>query len=480
MKDFNDLSNPIGAVPGVNTSSGRNPDAYNPRVGDSITDAGKNIYSKFGHRGAFSDDNEAYKQFLQTENKQDAAALYELAIKWEIDKANLTVNQQLLEEQRHYDSPSERIKREKLAGINSDISGTGSSSGSSGSSAPLSIGEQDNTTSFGNHYADEELKLQKVNTVFNGINSIVNLASTVVGGFSSIVNSVSQLKSLPSIIRGTQAQADLDFAQANEINTLLSGAKNQQSLKNLGIGIDNASKVLSQFSSLREFLTADSDITPILTAMGVDSSQHDFYKSAFSELMKTPIVQTRDNRAYVSSAQSAEERALYTSDYFNRMISKGIQLDEMRLDFDILRQSIDNNIQEYLSNSDYSEDIANSLALDASNQAERNKLIAAKIERDSEVYFAKIDYLADITKKAKARQLELLHRTRNRSKSYEEQAELDSLEALIPMIEQLGSEDLDSIYSIERQIRRQAYLLDNNANYNPEKVCQLVLVVVLL
>ena len=223
-QEVNDLTNPIGSVSVYGTGG------------------------KKRHVGNFSDSNPYLDNLNVANNNEDKDALFERAVEWEADYANLqeqrAYNREVLEEQREYDSPVNQIARQRAAGINPDIA-SGSNGGSSigGSSAQMNIpsmADQQGQTKFSNKY-------DNLNNVFNGINAASSMLSSLTSGYGNIVAGISQLKTLPSQVSLNEANAAAASAQANELTALLEGKKKS-------IDLDNISRYMGHVSNLQGLL----------------------------------------------------------------------------------------------------------------------------------------------------------------------------------------------------------------------------------
>lgn len=422
------------------------------------------------HTAVLSDDNPFKVQASSATKNQDIDALYERSIAWEAEQSRLqeqrAYDESRLAEQRAYDDPFAQAVRARQAGINLDVQGSGGSGGSisTGSAAQLQslpAGQIEGQTEFSNAYATTD-------RVFNGINTAANLASVFVGGYSSIADSIIKFRELPSRIKLNTANASLMDNQSNEVSRLLEGKESYQKLINSGVTIDNANKALSVLSSMRGMLTADSDISPFLEVMGFDAAHHDDMKSAFKELMATPMVSSRDDTAYTAAARSSSERGVFNKEYFDRFVSKLSELDELSLDFDIANQKINKSISEFLASSTYSDDVAESIVTDASNAAERAKLQSEQIALDIKAFAAGIENLKRMQLRMEARQSELLKRKTLNSRDFStaENEEFEYLTDMIPIVRQMGSSHLHQLESIGRELRRRAFYLDSNPTYN--------------
>lgn len=472
-----DTVEPVGSV------VERNLEASLPRSSSSSYQVvGKG--GRVRHTGEFSDDNAAFQQLRVASNNKDKDALFERAVNWELEQAKLREQRaydeslrdeerafarDVLEEQREYDSPIAQVARQRAAGINPDISGSGGSSTSSGSSTQMQIPDTQSLAApqlqaqskFNNAY-------DNTSQVFEGINTAVNVIGTFVGGYSQIADSIIKFRELPSRISGNTAAANLQSAKANEISELLSGKKVRQNFDNVGITIDNASKVLSVLGNMGDFLTSDSDIVPMLTAMGIDNSQHDAYQSAFAEMMKTPTKQAKQAKDVVDNRRAQAEREYFTSDYFNKIIEQSAQLEELSLDFAVAKQKVDTSIAQLIQNSGYAQNMAESAILDAENSQQQQELIHKQIKHDMLAFGRGIENLKKQAVRMMQRRAEIKKNAFGRSLQAMEQQELDYINDALPMIQTLGTQQLGAVFGISRELSRREFLLNNNPTYNPD------------
>lgn len=468
------LTTPIGAI--VEKALERAP-SRDSSIYDVVGSGGK-----IRHSGQFSDDNEAYRQLRSATGNQDKDALYERAVNWEIEQAKLREQRaydeslrdeerayarEVLEEQRQYESPIEQVARQRAAGINPDLANGGGGGTSSGSSAQMQIPDTQSLASpqlpaqskFGNAYDNAQ-------AVFNGINTAANFISTFVGGYSAIADSIIKFRELPSRIASNTAAAQLQNTQANEITELLSGKKVRQGFENAGIAIDNASKVLSSIGTMRDFLTPDSDIVPILSAMGVDSSQHDAYKAAFSEMMKTPAKQSQYANDIVANREAQAKQDYYTSDYFDKIVHHTVELDELALDFQVASQKVQTSVARIIEGSNYDEMVAGASITESSNAQEQQEFYQQQLRHDMQAFAKGLESLKSTISGMETRKAELVGKGRNLSSL--EQQELDYINDALPMAKALGHQQLGAVFGIERELTRRKFLVEQNPTYNPD------------
>lgn len=473
-----DTIEPVGSV------VERNSESSLPRSSSSSTYQVVGRGGSVRHTGDFSSDNAAFQQLRVASNNNDKDALYERAVNWELEQAKLREQRAydeslrdeerayaraVLEEQRQYDSPLEQVSRQRAAGINPDIASGGSGSTSSGSSAQMQIPDTQSLAApqlqaqnkFNNAY-------DNTSQVFEGINTAVNVIGTFVGGYSQIADSIIKFRELPSRITGNTAAANLQSAKANSISELLSGDKVRQDFQNVGISIDNASKVLSVLSNMGDFLSPDSNIAPILTAMGVDNSHHDAYHSAFAEMMKTPSKQAKHAHDIVDNSRAQAEREYFTSDYFNKIVEQTTQLEELSLDFAVAKQKVDTSIAHLIENSGYAQSMANSAILDAENSQQQQEMMQNQIRHDMLAFGRGIENLKQQASRMMQRRAEILKNAAGRPLQAMEQQEIDYINDALPMIQSLGSQQLGAVFGIARELSRREFLISNNPTYNPK------------
>lgn len=459
-----------------NTVTNQNPNGTGNDVIDTIQGKG----GKVRHGGYFSEDNPYFNQTIAATNNKDLDALYERSVEWEADRANLdeqrAYDRWVLEEQRAYDSPLAVLQRQRAAGYNPDIAGGSSSTGSSGSSsAQLSqreIDDQQAQSQFKNAYADT----QQATSI---INSASQFIGTMAGGFSSIASGISQIRQLPSQIKLAGAQANQADAAAIESNAVANNIKALQPGQVALQSIQQSSNVLNNLISLSSVLTPDSDISPILKTMGVSDADVPNYTSAFGEIMKNPDAVASYRESQVRSNKASADASVYTADYFTRIAEKSAELSEMQLDFETVRLGIQSTIDNYLSKTDYAENTAESMVTGSQVAKDSAQHTYDMLKRDCQVYVDNLMNLKDQVINAEKRRDELINKTKQTKGLFKipvklnerEQIELDYLNDIIPMLRTTGANELRSMYSIARILRRNQFLSNHHyANLNGDDV----------
>lgn len=470
--------------------AGRNPDASKPNRGETLdpflnpigsvqdstsyreteasTDLNYTVRGEGGsvrHQGNFNRSNPYFEQLMLATNNQDKDALYELAIQWEADNANLQeqreYNRGVLEEQREYDSPVNQIARARAAGINPDLEGSSGSGTSSGSSAQMQIpamADQTGQTKFSNQYDNASL-------ITNGVNTAANVVSTFTDGFSTIIGALDTLKTLPSRTALNEAHAALSQAQANEINELLPGKKEGQKLANTGQslynisrGISNSTATLQQLARFSELIAPDTaDMAPHLRALGVEEAQIAPYTDLIKQMHANPEMRDRYAKAELSAKWSEEENTQYTTDLVGRMVSSAIKIKEQELQFQEDFTAVQSRVQAILaSDPNYSKNQGELIITDAKQARDQQDFAIQMFQRDIETYSENIGDIANSIKKAEKIIVSIRAKALDQKRSLTpvEKAKIDDLETTIRQMRVLGSHQVQQLYSLEKHANR--------------------------
>lgn len=450
MNKTNDFTNPVGSV------------EYT-------------LHSRYGkelHRGSFSEDNPYLAQLDEANynsRKQDIDALYERAVEWQADRANLleqrAYDQAVLAEQREYDSPEAQMRRMREAGINPDLvgssgSGSGVGSGSSAHMADHTIADQTASTPFGSSYNDASL-------VFQGISAASSALSSLVGGYGAIADSIIKFKSLPSQIKLNESAASLNDAQSNEINTLLSGKKK-------AVDLSNSMQYVGLVSNLAGMIkndASDEEFNALVSAAGIPEDHILPTISAIKQAQSTPEFLQNYKKNILADREAQAELEVYTSDVFHSLVEEELQLQELELDFGIINQSLQNKIQTFLANSpSYAENVADIQMQSASLGADQLELAKDQFRRDLSAYQQCLDSIVEGVKSLESRNAELLQRAKDngRELNAQEQLEFDTNLLRINRMYALGGQEVNAVYSFIGAANRQKYYLESNSHYNRE------------
>lgn len=361
---INGLNNPIGSVMEFDETVGRGRNRYASDLLDR-------------HAGQFSSNNPLLKQLAVATNKQDIDALYEQAILWE-------TNNSILQEQREYDLPENEIARQRDAGINPDLTGSGSGSGGIGSGS-AKMNPIQGQTKFSNSY-------DNINNAINGINTVVGGITGFVNAYTSVVGAMDLLATQQSRINLADAQANLGNAQANEINELLAGKKAGISLSNAGQAIENSNAVLGHLANLSQLLSADSDDASILGSikglgLSEDEGVLNTYKDIVKSFHKNPEMQKKFFNDSLGVRQSQERYEQFDEGFIADLVAFEKREARAQASWDANYAELQNRVARMLNSNDYATDLA-----DLEQSLTGNANVAADIE--GEMLLADFDSLA--------------------------------------------------------------------------------------
>lgn len=317
------------------------------------------------HKGVISEDNPYKQQLDVATNSQDIDALYSGAIDYEVKKA-------VLDEQREYDLPINKVIRDRQAGINSDIAGASGSGASSGGSSAQMQGLERNTP-FSNYY-------DNANVAFQGINAAVSGVSTFTNAYTSIVGALDTLATQDSRIRLNDATAKLNTSQANEIDGLLEGRKEGIKLRNAGQLIENSNSVLGHLAGLSQLLSADSTDESIISSikslgLSNDDSVLGSYKDIVKSFHKNPAMQEKFFSDSLGSRIAEEEYEQYDEQTVASMVAFEKRSARAQRAWDANYNELQARVARMLNNEDYATDMA-----DLEQSLVGNANVAADIE----------------------------------------------------------------------------------------------------
>lgn len=434
-----DFITPVGSTPG-----------YTEVIG---------VGGKVRHAGVFSDDNYYASILGMSPNNKDSDALFERAVEKEADIATWKMQQEyareVLLEQRSFDDPSAQISRERRAGINSDlIGGTGGSS-SGGASAQQTVPTMSDVTAqtkFKNAYDDTA-------EVFNGINTAVNVISSVANFGTSIAQSIRSLATLPSSIRAINAQNSVVSTTADDIIAISGDDRLKSDLSIINAGAET----LARLSGLIIPESTDDEINSLLSSTGISADNVDSYRNAIRYLHKNPQVLADFEEGKKRQNELSEFNKAYTPEVIGDMITQGMRIKQAQLNFQEDYNNFQAKVAEYInteSNARNSAEItADSLALKAKS-----------IKRDLQVYVdninqivieeKRIDKLIDLYKK------DVIGKRKYRSNWTDaDYLVLDALRSQKAELHALGSNELENLYTISRTAHASYYMNKKNIDH---------------
>lgn len=336
-------------------------DIYNQSMSAPIdADNVYEIKGKYGGkrgRAELSPDNPYLHNLLLANNNTDKDAIFEMAVKWEAQRAQdewqLEQNRLIRDEERAYNDPTARIARERRAGINSDIAGGTSASSSGGSSsmpftAPDSPDIQ-NTTKFNNKY--------------DNIASVLSSIQTLTSVAESAGNLVSMFSLLPSQMRISNAQADLAEGTLDYAKSIAKSQASSAEISALDDRIDFVGRLAS-------FVQPDSDeasVRQLFTSLGVPSEQLDSVYGLYDHYKNSDFMQSDYNARQLRRKDSEARNMAYTLGILHGIYTNEAEAANLRSQSQFYIEQIQYAISDQLAQSD---------SIDMARQTAKNTLIS--------------------------------------------------------------------------------------------------------
>lgn len=417
-------------------------------------------YGKIRHAGNFASSNPYAQQLAVATNNKDKDALYERAVNWEADRANLL-------EQREYDDPINQIVRQRAAGINPDISGSGGSgSVSSGSSAvqPQTQGQSEFSNVSGN-IADGVSIAQ---TTFQGIETVMgglNLFTTAMNGINLFREAKNTFHSRSQMVdnQATVSGVEADIAEGTKDSTI----KSRNAMNGLTVGNSLLSQAVDIASMFTPEMSEDEKLS-LCKSLGYDDEQAKNLVSAVSSLNKTPQFQDLHNRRQMLLNESEGQKGHYTTKYFSDMSGFQVQFNLDVAEMQAHTAKFTNLVNSLTQTDQNASNIAEADKLAHANNVEKNRIVRNELKSVIDSINKKLAYRAKLVDKLISEKTALerkYNKTGNAifdrylpSPPPEIEARIDAIEQQISTIETRSNSDLDNIYQVAAQFASTRYL----------------------
>lgn len=457
----NDFTNPVGSV-----------DIYG-------------IHGSVRHTGNFSLDNPWLDDMQNGANNQDIDAAYERAANWEADRQTLleqrAYDESRLAEQREYDSPLQQIARERAAGINRDVAGGSGSPGSSGSSAQLQSLPQPQTqaqTKFSNNYDNTSM-------VLNGINTAVNVVSSLGSFANQVIDGVTKIAELSSRLAISKTAADV---ATSSVDSLVS--------KNNNASIQSAFDTYSKVSPYITNDTTDEDALLMLQGLtGMSDEDAQSFLPRYRAFQKSPAVQKMLADNELNYKRSKANNMAASSKVLRSIAENAMEVERLSSIGQIHTTSFATNVAALLDNDEIVDKTvdASSTSLDAQIASNLTSVNRSSLENE-QINFAKArvaqdiiaftNYLKYLKSEIERCDQEYYHIMENEPLTEANIAYLQAVEVQRMNFELLGSSDLNQIGSMssrayfnaqhrkqyvgaDGQIKKQDEVSDNMMYYQP-------------
>lgn len=421
---------------------------------------------KVRHSGTFSTTNPYAAQIAEASNNKDRDALYERAIGWEADRANLI-------EQREYDDPSSQIARQRAAGINPDISGSGGSSGSSSGSSAVQPQTQ-GLSQFSNVSSNIADGVSIAQTVFEGINTVVgglNVFTSAMNGINAFREAKKTFQSRKEVIdnQATITGVQADIAEGTKDSTIES--------TNAMNGINVANSLFSQAVDIASMFTpemSEDEKLSLCKSIGYNDEQAGKLVSAVSTLNKTPQFQDLHNRRQMLLNESEGQKGHYTTKYFSDMSGFNVQFNLDVAEMNAHTAKFTKLVNSLVQTDSNAHNIAEADKLSNANNLERNRILRDELKSVISSIDKKLSYRATLVDKLTKEKASLIARYAKTGNALydkflpdmppEVEARIDAIEQQISTIETRSNADLDSLYQVAAQFASTRYLSTQTTN----------------
>lgn len=413
---------------------------------------------KVRHAGTFSNTNPFAAQIAAATNNQDRDALYEKAVNWEADRANL-------EEQREYDDPVNQVARQRAAGINPDLAGSGGSGGvSSGSSAvqPQTQG----ATKMSNSYDNTQIAL-------DGINTAMNVVQTC-GGFAlagqQFFEAVSTFPTRKNILQNQEKLTNTQATIASETQGSTIEAVNATNKTTAALGF--MQQVVQATSLFSKDMTRDQR-KKLLTSAGLaDDIGVDKLLDAVEVYETNPVVKEQYDAAQLAANERASEVSVFDPRFINEVNEMKKKIDLDSLGAEAIRAGMAEAVAMLVATPENVETIAaGETSSNAVNQ-ERNQFILAEIKSQARAVYKRTMQKAGQINDLKKQRQDIIDNSWSKKffgrLSNEQQLAVESINTKIAMLEGAANSELSGIYTIAMQAAQQQYIYSYGTYFGGE------------
>lgn len=222
-----------------------------------------------------SADNPYRSHLLNARNNTDYKRLLTQAIQWQTNRYDYEYQKEdadaLRREERAYNSETAQVARMRAAGLNPDLLGlSGGSGGGSGTAVPLPDMQ-------GTDLSDLSTPQETAQTVFQGINSVASLATSMANVFSTVTTTIQGIKNFENVLRTGNATATIAENQADIITQskedVLQGLTLDNVMKRLGIVSDLVENYPTEYNEDGTVIVPElAKISEYLHGFGIDDA----------------------------------------------------------------------------------------------------------------------------------------------------------------------------------------------------------------
>lgn len=412
-------------------------------------------------------DNPYLQQMRNASNKTDYKRILTSAVDWEASnqayQRQLADQRALRDEDRAYNSVGAELARQRAAGLNPDVQGVQSSSGSGSGSVSAPDMDLPSTDTL-------STPVETANTAFNGISAAASLISAVSGSFADITSSVLAIKNFGTEKGLKESQTRVANETADAISTqndILSKTSDAQIVSSM---LSSASEIASLYPFSTDPKTGVA-VVPELSE--VESFVENFglgnpssMSNLVHKMLKNPEYKANFDKAVEERAKNEADAINRGLDFYNQLSETSSKVELIMADTEYYRSSMSNRLNRLLSESNYidqsasnivkSEDV-DSMVLD--NLSTELALEAEYLKRDFEAWNNSLIMLSQ-TRKSIQEKIDKLKAKPGYSKSMIWRQEVDWLTSQLLYVDSRGSQSLGEIKTVYSEVLRRMQAID--------------------
>lgn len=388
-----------------------------------------------------------YYQQLQSARGEYRDLVFELAVKWE-------ENRQTILEQREYEDPAAQIARERAAGINSDLPGTGSGgSVSSGSTAvqpaATSNYRMSNETEKANSYSNI------ANTSLQSLTAVLSSALNLSIGFQTYGDTIARSKNSRDL-----SNLQVLLASQGLDNSAVDYDIKQQELSNLGVqgdilsaellsrGFSNSMGVLDSADKFLQLMPSDAtddEVAEMWSLLGMPDSEK--FLPIVNNLRKNSRFRAFHNAWKLQDKKTQAENDAVTSDTLRELYSNSYaeQLYRSRNGRTVaLFESMVNSI---FATSENASTVASNMATDLDTQTYVSNLQNEQVRYDFSAFGVRMEQASEFLNKAYDSR-DAIQSDYDKHPTKTNKARLDAVNVYISNLEGSTCETLENLYNL--------------------------------
>lgn len=324
--------------------------------------------------------NNPYLSFLNNApNETDYKRMLTQAIQWEIDNANTLwkydTDRQLRSEQWAHDSTSAQIARDRAAGLNPDLVGAASSSGSAGAGMAMQAPMQQSS-----ELTDLSNPVETAGVVADVGNMVANVASSFTGGFSAVTGTIQSIMDFGNQFSMNSSRADILAMSRDRMANNFDAE----------MALDTLSQAM-KFADMFPYKTAEDgtavipnieEVSSFLSGIGITDPK---YAPIVSNVMATPGMRQKVDELVEAQAKQRAQNINRGFEFYNSIEKTQTRSKLLKSNIDFYTNQIQSNLMSVLSgDNSYVQNLISSAKDDAlaSSLQSANSVESAKTQSD--------------------------------------------------------------------------------------------------